>query len=105
MRGSLMKVLFRLLVCASAGMWLGLGACGTGEAPAPDGVGGATNSGQGGSAPGAGGTSGGLGGATGPGGTGGAAGGNTGGGGRNGAGGATTGAGGSGGLPPLTVDG
>lgn len=95
-----MKDLFRLLVCASAGMWLGLGACGTAESPAPDGMGGATNSGQGGSAPGLGGAPGGLGGATGTGGRGGAAGGNTGGAGSNGAGGAT-----GGGLPTLTVDG
>jgi len=99
-----MKEVARTLICAMAGMWLSLGACGTAESPAPDGTGGATNTGQGGGAAAMGGASGGLGGATGPGGTtgGGGAGGNAGG--RNGAGGATTGAGG-GGLPALTVDG
>ena len=92
-----MKALVRLLVCATAGMWLGLGACGTAESPTPDGMGGTTNSGQGGSVSGVGGASGG---ATG---RGGAAGGSLGSAGSNGAGGATTGTGS--GLPVLTVDG
>jgi len=102
-----MKCLLRLLVCASAGMWLGLGACGTAESPTPDGVGGAANPGQGGSTSGLGGASSALGGAAGPGGAtggGGVTGGNVGSAGSNGAGGATTGAGGAG-LPALTVDG
>jgi endoglucanase len=92
-----MKYVLRLLVCASAGMLVGLGACGTAESPTPDGAGGATSSGQGGSASGMGGASSAVGGAAGLGGTTGS-GGNPGG---SGAGGATTGAG----LPALTVDG
>ena len=103
-----MKGLLRLLVCASVGMWLGLGACGTAETPASDGTGGAANPGQGGSPSGVGGASAGLGGAAGSGGTtglGGGAGANTGGAGSNGAGGAITGGGGGGGLPALIVDG
>jgi endoglucanase len=94
-----MKCALRLLVCASAGMFVGLGACGTADSPSPNGAGGATNSGQGGSASGLGGASSAIGGAAGLGGTtgsGGSAGG-------NGAGGATTGPGG--GPPALTVDG
>ena len=95
-----MKCVLRLLVCASAGMLVGVGACGTAESPAPDGAGGATNSGQGGSPSGVGGASSAVGGAAGLGGTtgrGGSAG-------SNGAGGATTGVGGSA-LPWLTVNG
>ena len=92
-----MKELARLLVCVTAGMWLLGGACGTAESPTPDGVGGAANAGQGGSAPAVGGATGGLGGAMGQGG-------NVGSGGSNGSGGAMTGAGGAG-LPALTVDG